>query len=137
MPPRLYVKPGVSLNGLDPAGCRILAVVSSAPAALGHDLTITCGLDSHGPTDPHTLGAALDLRPVDLTPTQIITLYKYFAQTLGPDFFTTLYEVPHADVPTLDPLLVDYVYAPSNPTAAHLHLQRRIGTVFTPTPIQV
>lgn len=131
--PCLYVKSGVDLNGLTPAGARILAVVALAPLALGFDITITCGKEGHTATDPHTLGAALDVRTVDLTPEQVLALYKYCGGQLGSDFFTTLYEVPLHERPALPVELVDLVYTPSNPDAQHLHLQRRIGTAYPGT----
>lgn len=128
--PRLYVKDGVDLNGMTLAGARILAVVAVAPLVLGFDITITCGREGHPPTDPHTLGSALDLRTADKTSLQIRAMYKYFGSQLGAEFFTTLYEVPLHERPSLDPLLVDYVYTPSNPDEQHLHLQRRINTHY-------
>lgn len=128
--PRLYVKDGVDLSGLTPAGCRILAVVAAAPLVLGFDLTISCGREAHGPEDPHTIGSALDVRTNVLTPEQILALRNYCQGQLGPDFFTVLLEVPVAERAALDPRLAGMVYIPSDPDAQHLHLQRRIGTNF-------
>ncbi|WP_460292378.1 hypothetical protein, partial [Bacillus cereus] len=56
------LKPGVKLDGLAPAGIRILAAIDAAAQVLKRDLTVTCGTEGHPPTDPHTCGEALDLR---------------------------------------------------------------------------
>lgn len=134
MGPRLYVKQDVILDGLDPGGCRILSVVALAPLVLGFDQTITCGREGHGPDDPHTLGKALDLRTRGRSPLEIIQMIAYYQQQLGGDFFTTLFEVPVADRPTLDPALLEYVYDKSDPAAQHLHLQVRRGKEFPSAP---
>lgn len=127
----LFMKPGVDLSGLALGGCRILEVVAAAPARLGHAVTITCGREAHAPTDHHTLGEALDLRTHDLTPEQVLALYKYMAAELGAQF-TVLYEVPIGQRAGLDPLVADLVYAPSNPNAQHLHAQVKNGVTYVP-----
>src|SRR5262245_54755340 len=114
--PQLFIKPGVDLNGLRPAGCRILAVLTAAPLALGFDITISCGLEGHGSTDPHSRGEAMDVRTLGLTATQVFRLYGYCTSQLG-DLFTVLYEVPEAERSHVDPLLQPLIYkGKSSPT---------------------
>lgn len=132
--PRLYVKPGVDLNGLQPSGCRILAIVAMAPLVLGFDQAITCGREGHKPGDPHERGEGLDVRTKDHSPLEILQMIAYYTQQLGTEFFTILFEVPVAERPRLDPALLPYVYQPSDPDAAHLHLQERKGKEFPSSP---
>lgn len=127
--PKFSIKPGVVLTSLEPGGARILAVAAAAPLRLGFDVTVTCGNEAHGPTDPHTLGKALDLRVIGLSPEQIVALYKYLVTELG-ELFTVLLEWPTAKRAGLDPRLLDLLYAKSEPTAEHLHVQVRIGQQF-------
>lgn len=132
--PRLYLKPGVDLNGLTPAGGRILAVVAVAPLILGHDLTITCGREGHGPDDPHSLGSGIDCRSVGLTADQKLAFWKYASQQLGTEFFTVLYEVPTLDGET-DQRLRDIAYVNAGASAEHFHLQIRKGVTFPSAPV--
>lgn len=67
MTPVLYVKTGVKFDRIAPAGFRILAALHETAQACVRSLTITCGTEKHGPTDPHTLGEAYDIRSRTLT----------------------------------------------------------------------
>lgn len=55
---------------IDPAGFRLLGSIDRVSRSLHCDLTITCGTDSHPPSDPHSLGRAYDVRTHDLTADQ-------------------------------------------------------------------
>lgn len=132
--PRLYLKPGVDLNGLAPGGCRILSIAALAPLVLGFDQLISCGKEGHGPDDPHTHGDAVDLRTRDHSPLEVLQMISYYQQQLGTDLFTVLFEVPEAERASIDPMLQEYIYLPSDPDAQHLHLQVRKGRVFPIAP---
>lgn len=132
--PRLYILPGVDLNGLQPAGCRILAIACYAPLHLGWDVYITSGKEGHQEGDPHTRGEGLDFRTKHLTVEQKLKQLVYFRQQLGPTFFTVLYEVPVLQRAALDPSLLPYVYLPSDPNAEHMHCQEKKGTDYAPSP---
>lgn len=54
------------IGHLAPAGVRILGALEVTARRLGHDLTVTCVDKEHPPSDPHSLGAALDIRTHDL-----------------------------------------------------------------------
>lgn len=120
-------KPGVKIDGLAPSGVRILAALDGAAQTLKRDLTVTCGREGHAVTDPHTQGAALDVRTKDLPEGTIIALVAALKKTLGTDF-TVLYETPDR------PLGVLAALAFVNPAALapHLHIQLRRG--FGPYP---
>lgn len=122
-------KPGVTLNGLQPAGARILASLWKATQVFQRDLMVTCGTDSHGPDDPHTLGRALDMRTTDLPEAVIYALLPWLTKDLGPDF-TVLYEVRDKPSGILAPV------AWVNPLASgpHAHLQLRKGYGAYPPP---
>lgn len=129
------MKPGVDLSGLQAGGARILAVAAHAPLELGLDVTVTCGKERHPPTDPHSLGNALDIRVIGLAPDDILRLYGYLSTTLG-SLFTVLLEWPLKDGdPPLDPRLESLRYkSQTAATAPHLHIQVGKGKVFPSTP---
>lgn len=62
-------KPPVSFAVIAEAGFRLLSAIEQTARDLGLDLTITCGCEGHAPLDPHTLGAAYDIRSHDLSAT--------------------------------------------------------------------
>lgn len=97
------------------AQVRILAALDGAARALDTELTVTSGRDSHGPTDPHTRGHALDCRTSNLSAEQVKILQDVCKRTLGSDF-TVLHET--SDTP--------------GATAAHLHIQVRKGVAQWP-----
>ena len=115
-------KPGVDLRGLAPAGARLLAAVDFVAQAMGRDLTVTCGTDSHGADDPHTRGAALDVRVADLSDDQTLVAYDNLRKLLGHEF-TVLYEVPEKPAG----LLAGIAYVNPAASGPHFHLQVRKG----------
>lgn len=124
------MKSGVSLDGLAPAGARILSAIAEAAAVVGVDLTITNGTEGHGPTDPHTTGEAIDVRTAGLPTDVLVGLVLEVQQRLG-TAFTVLYEVPSPSaVP--DPRLLTVYYLNPGASASHLHIQRKKGTVYSP-----
>ena len=118
--PCVRVKPGVTFDGLKPAGVRLLAAIDRMSQILVRDLMITCGTDSHPAMDPHTRGEAVDVRTSDLPPAVILTLVNGLTKLLGPDF-TVLYETP---VKKTD-VLASIAYFNPQATGEHLHLQLR------------
>lgn len=127
MTPVLDFAPGVTLNGLKPAGARILAALDGATFAMKRNLLVTCGTNGHPPTDPHTLGAALDVRTKDLPEATILALVQWLRKALGPDF-TVLFEVPSKPVG----VLASIAYINPVATGPHIHIQLRKG--FGPYP---
>mgnify|MGYP007100068665 CR=1 FL=1 len=121
--------PSVRLTGLRAAGIRILAAVDSAAQLLKRDLTVTCGVEGHPPTDPHTQGAALDLRTKDFLECTVLALVAALKKTLGPDF-TVLYEVPSKPLG----VLASIAYVNPDATAPHVHVQLKRG--FGPYPAE-
>ena len=131
-PGRFSVKFGVDLSLLQPGGARILSVAASAPLYLGFDVTVTCGREAHGPTDPHTMGNALDIRVLGLSVEDILLLYGFLSTTLG-NLFTVLLEwpPPKEGEPPLDPRIESLRYKGATAaTAPHLHVQVRKGLQF-------
>lgn len=65
----LRVKAGVAFTTIAPAGFRILSALERTARAMGLDLTVTSACDGahSGPTDPHKLGEAYDIRSHGLT----------------------------------------------------------------------
>jgi len=115
-------KSGVTLNGLQPAGARILSVLDRAAVFFQRDLTVTCGTDSHPADDPHTLGRAFDIRTRDLPQATIVTLIPWLQKSLGPDF-TVLYETPTKPVG----FLASLAFVNPSATSEHCHIQVRKG----------
>ena len=124
----VYVKPSADLQGLQPAGIRILAAVDHCAQGLDVDLTITCGTDSHDINDPHTRGVALDIRTSDLLNAQIVKIHAFLTEMLGPSF-TVLYETP--SLPEA-PELAAIAYVNKKATGQHYHIQLKRGTVTWP-----
>ena len=69
----LRFKDGVTLTP-DVAGARLLGSIERVVRTWPTDMVVTCGSDSHPPTDPHTHGRAFDLRTHGLTDDQKKTL---------------------------------------------------------------
>lgn len=65
----LRYKDGVTLRP-DPAGARLHGALERVARTWPTDLTITAGSDSHGATDPHTLGRGFDVRTHGMTDAQ-------------------------------------------------------------------
>jgi hypothetical protein len=107
------IKSGVKFDIIAPAGARILEVLKQLAPLLTYDITITSGTDGKhsGPTDPHKLGEAYDLRTNGLTGEQVYGMLHAIKSALGARFFAFL--------------------EGAGTTNAHLHVQRRKGTTYT------
>jgi hypothetical protein len=108
------VKPGVEFAIIAPSGYLILDALKKASKALGHDLTITSGTDGthSGPTDPHPLGKAYDVRSQDLDASLKPRVVEAMKAELGTDHFYGFLEAPGA---------------PNE----HFHFQQARGTAFS------
>lgn len=126
--PVVRMKEGVSFARLLPAGVRILSAVDQACEWLNRDLTISCGNEGHGALDPHTLGEAVDVSVMLLSPPTIAKLLQWLRQLLGPAFYAQ-YET---HTPPDDPQLRAIAVVNPAATAPHIHIQRAKGTVFPP-----
>ena len=113
----LYVKSNVLFTVIKPAGFRILSALDQVAEKLW-DLTITSGCDGEhsGPTDPHHLGEAYDVRSHDFTQDQKDKTLAEVMSLLGWDHFYGFLEAPGTD-------------------NEHFHFQRKKGTVY-PDPTQ-
>ncbi len=118
-PIRVHVKSGVVFSGFTLASIRILAALAAVAGRVTFPVTVTCGCESHAPTDPHTLCKAVDVRTVGLTQPQKSELQMRLMGELG-KAFTVLYE-PN--------VIVEGVVK----RAEHLHIQPVRGTVYDPT----
>jgi hypothetical protein len=112
------------------AGSRILGTLERAGRTLGFNVLVTCGTEDHPPEDPHTLGEAFDVRTLNFTPAEIVTLLHWLQAELGEAFYCQ-YETPTAPRSAILAAL-----AVVNPAATgeHLHVQRAKGTVYPPAP---
>jgi hypothetical protein len=59
MTPRLKIKPGVKLEGLQPEMCVVLDLVPTIFASKGYDCWLTCAIEPR-PEGKHPEGRALD-----------------------------------------------------------------------------
>jgi hypothetical protein len=128
--PFVSTKADVKLDGLAPAGFVIAAACVMAATATGMPIIVTCGREAHGPTDPHTLGEALDLAVNTYTATQTLAMkaaLEAALAVLADAPFDVLYERP--DQPT-DARLAAIVYLNPKATGPHFHIQRRKGTQY-------
>ena len=123
----VFLKAGVTLDGLSPAGIRILAACDGMAQTLKRDLTVTCGREGHQATDPHTLGSALDLSIKDMPEATVIAFVTGLRKALGPDF-TVLAEFPAKPLG----VLAAFTYVNPAATAPHVHAQLVRG--FGPYP---
>lgn len=110
----ITVKPGVVFAVVAPAGFVILQALKTVSAGVAVDLTITSATDgAHaGPTDPHKLGEAYDVRSHDFDAETKGRVLAAIIAALGRDRFFAFLE------------------APGTPHE-HFHLQRKKGTTFT------
>lgn len=108
----IKIKSGVVFT-YAPAGFRILEALKRVSKTMNTDLTITSGSDGvhSGPTDPHRLGEAYDVRTKDLTPAGRSELLAWLRTDLGSQFYVFL---ESAGTPN-----------------EHLHAQRRANTTYT------
>lgn len=79
----VWFKAGCETHTIAPSGVRILGALERCAQVLQHDLVITCGSDSHPPSDPHSKGQAFDVRSHDLTPDQKDKLLSAMMQALS------------------------------------------------------
>lgn len=119
-----------------PALACLLASLKHAVDTLKHDVTVTCAAEpqkSHGPTNPHTLGEALDVSVFGLNELQIAQLFSTVVAFLGPLFYVQV-EVPilHAfDAKVFRDFGVTFVVS-ADATAPHMHMQRAKNTIYPP-----
>jgi len=114
----LRIKDGVDFgSALSPAGARILDVLKRLAPTYDFDITITSARDGvhSGPDDPHHSGEAFDVRSQGLTALQIAALLH--------DVQVGLYNST--------PRRFYAFYEAAGTTNAHLHIQRRAGTIYT------
>lgn len=123
--------PSVRFDVIKPAGFRILSAIDQAAQHVGVDLVITAGTDSHQLPDPHVTGEAYDVSVKGLSAQQIADVKASLTTTLGP-LFTVLYEVPATPS---DPTLRAIAYVNTAASGAHVHIQRKKGTTFPPSPL--
>src|SRR6267142_2918812 len=114
MLPVVRVKNGVNFSVISPGGFRILSALDHLAIQIDHDVTITSACDGthSGPTDPHHLGKAYDIRTKDL-PNKHDALAKIQA-SLGDRFFAWIEE--------------------EGGDNEHIHCQVRKGTDYPPNP---
>lgn len=126
-------KAGVRITGCpSPAQCRILGELDTTARAMGCDLLVTCGEEAHGPSDPHTLRKAFDVRVEDFDASTIVAVRARLMTGLG-SRWTVLYETPSRPDDSVLTLI-----ATINPDASapHIHIQPVIGTDYPPVPTQ-
>lgn len=122
----IYVKTGVKFDRIAPAGFHILWALGQTARVLQRPLTITCGTEAHGPTDPHTLGEAYDVRSRKFPKPeqQRVVREMLLALSDGPD---------DAPVETSGGWATRYFFGfLERPGTAHehIHVQRRRGRLF-------
>ena len=95
----VYVKEGVLFDIIAPGGFRILSAIEQAAVKLTCDLVITSGTDGDhsGPTDPHKLGKAYDVRSRDMSPEQKDVVLAQIMNYLGWEQFYGFLENPNQD----------------------------------------
>lgn len=119
---RLLVKPGVDFGAvLAPAGARILDVVKRLTRSYVFDVVITSARDGvhSGAADPHHTGEAFDLRTRTLSGVQ--------KKQLLVDLQHELYGPNTLDSPRRFYAFLEDSGGPNE----HIHVQRRLGTVYT------
>lgn len=126
--PCVRFKDGVRLDPMTPTLARLICALDMTARIQGIDLTVTCGRENHSPNDPHTRGAALDVRVSDLSPEKILSSYKCVRSVLG-DLFYVQYEVNAVPV---NGALRNIAVVNSAATAPHFHLQALKGTIYPP-----
>lgn len=111
-----------------PGGFRILGALTGLAFFLGHDVTISCGSDSHPAADHHSTGEAFDVRTIGLDDETIKRMLLWLRQDLGP-LFTVLHERP-VDVESGP--LAGLVTVNPHASGQHIHCQVKLGTVYPP-----
>ena len=111
------------------SGARILAELDAIARKFSHDIVITCADKEHAAGDPHTLGEAFDIRTHEWPDEHVTEVMLSLINQLGgtgdlprpvssvaiPNFATTHFYVQ---------------YENAGQPNAHLHVQRRNGTVY-------
>jgi hypothetical protein len=129
----LRFKAGVRITGCpSPAQSRIIGALDTVARAVAFDLMVTCGEEAHGPSDPHTLRKAFDVRAIDLDAPLVIEVFNRLRAELG-SRWTVLYETPSRPD---DPALLDIAYVNPDASAPHFHIQVLKGTDYPPIPTQ-
>lgn len=87
----IFIKPGVQFTWA-PAGFIILDALKAASKELGVNLTITSGSDGthSGPTDPHKLGVAYDIRSKDMSKEMKGKFLDFMKIRISPRFYIFL-----------------------------------------------
>ncbi len=133
-PPQVICKAGVQLLPWTAEAGVIHGALEIASAITGRQIVITCGTEAHGPTDPHTMGRARDIRTSEWDATGILEVIAAIRQgfhQLTPAFpWVVIYESP---TPPTDSRLAAMVSVNPNATAPHCHIQWPHGAVY-PTP---
>lgn len=115
---KLLIKEGVDFGpSLAPAGARILELLKRLAPTYDFDLCVTSARDGvhSGPDDPHHAGEAFDIRSNGLSGEQVARLLHDVQVGLyssAPRRFYAFYEA--AGTPS-----------------AHIHIQRRAGTLYS------
>lgn len=119
-------KAGCATTIIAPSGVRILSALERCAQVLQQNLVITCGCDSHPPSDPHSRGEAFDVRSHDLTPAQKTSLLSAMMQALS--------EGPQDTITPKDGGYVTQHFfgwlEHADQVTEHFHWQQRNGTVF-------
>ena len=131
--PHVTHKAGVILTPWTDVSSVLHTAITLASGTCGWPIVITCGTEGHGPTDPHTRGAARDIHTLDWTPLQILqtvaALQLALHQVVPGIRFTVLYESAARPV---DSQLAAMYYANPGASAPHIHVQLAIGEVYPP-----
>lgn len=85
----IHVKKGVEFTVIAPAGFRILSAIEAVARAHALTVTITSACDGlhSGPSDPHHLGNAYDIRTHDL-PDPVIFLQELQGELGTEEFYS-------------------------------------------------
>jgi hypothetical protein len=128
----LRLKPGAEFRRLDASGFRILGTLDRIARELPYDLTVTCGSDSHPPSDPHTLGRAVDVRTHDLTDEQKLHVLKAVILDLSVSGLDAPTELP-LDVRNQATRFFFGQLENQGDSSEHLHFQQRKGVNYPPS----
>ena len=91
----LYLKKGVTLNGVKPEIVHAMQVVKDVYAEQGKDLTVTSITEStHGVNSLHYVGYAFDCRTFNLPENLVEASVQKIKDALG-DEFDVIHEIDH------------------------------------------
>jgi hypothetical protein len=116
----ILIKKDVEFGAMTPAGARILDALKRIARTVSFDVMITSARDGvhSGPTDPHKLGEAFDLRTNTLTSEHKHLLLSLLQQDL------------YGDTTWGTRRFYAFLESPGTPNE-HIHVQRRMGTTYT------